>query len=78
MATLEKHCSGLLECVGVVRGYCCGEIFYDQGRDIAVSVHGGDSAICGLEDALWRIQDFMKSWSREDYIGCVLRMINTI
>ena len=39
---------------GFVRGLSCGVVFYHEGRDISLAVHGDDFTFCGGEmDLLW-------------------------
>ena len=48
-AAWEKHYSQLLESVGFARGVTCGVVFYHEGRDISLSVHGDDFTLLGNE-----------------------------
>ena len=61
-AAWEKHYAELLEGVGFERGNACGVIFYHEGRDISLAVHGDDFTFCGLEEDLTWIQGLLRSW----------------
>ena len=61
-AAWEKHYSGLLEGIGFERGNACGVIFYHEGRDISLAVHGDDFTFCGLEEDLRWVRDLMAGW----------------
>ena len=37
-------------------------MFYHEGRDISMAVHGDDFTLTGLEEDLFWIRDLMKSW----------------
>ena len=50
----EKHYSELFEGVGFEKGRSCGVVFYHEGRDVSLAVHGDDFTFCGLgEDLVW-------------------------
>ena len=46
-AAWEQLYASKLEDVGFVRGLSCGVVFYHQGRDISLAVHGDDFTFCG-------------------------------
>ena len=46
-AAWEKHYSRLFEEVGFERGRSCGVVFYHEGRDLSLAVHGDDFTFCG-------------------------------
>ena len=58
-AAWEKHYSAKLEEVGFVRGITCGEVFYHEGRDVSLAVHGDDFTFCGIESDLIWIRDLI-------------------
>ena len=46
-AEWEQLYASKLEEVGFVRGLSCGVVFYHEGRDISLAVHGDDFTFCG-------------------------------
>ena len=53
----ESMYSGMVEGVGFSRGEACGVVFYHEGRDLSLAVHGDDFTLCGYEDELFWIRD---------------------
>ena len=37
-------------------------VFYHEGRDISLAVHGDDFTFCAEEEQLWWIRDLMRTW----------------
>ena len=58
----ESLYSEKLEEVGFERGEACGVVFYHEGRDLSLAVHGDDFTFCGYEEDLFWIRDLMAKW----------------
>ena len=61
-AAWEKHYAELFEGVGLNRGISCGVVFYHEGKDLSLAVHGDDFTFCGLEEVSVCIRELMEGW----------------
>ena len=57
----ERFYSDRLEEVGFQRGKGCPVLFYHSLRDVAMAVHGDDFVICGLDEELQWVANYIKS-----------------